>query len=150
MIYIASDHAGINFKSYIMEYFNKNAIKYVNLGTDSNESVDYPYYAAKVAKEVLSGVGNKGILICGTGIGVSIAVNKFAGIRAALCRDKLSAELSRQHNDANVLCIGERVTNKNDVIEIVNTFLHTDFLGGRHLNRVQQIIDIEKRNFNIK
>ena len=144
LIYIASDHAGFEFKKKIIEHFIKTKIEYTDLGTDSKDPVDYPYYAKKLSMELIKDKNNFGILICGTGIGMSIAANKIDGIRAALCKDEFCAKMSRMHNNANVLCLGERVTDENILINIVDTFLNTQFESGRHLKRINQISELEK------
>lgn len=138
MIYIGSDHGGFVLKKQIMDYFDKNGIKYQNLGTDSAESVDYPDYAHAVCNRVLRNPNNIGILICKTGVGMSIAANKIKGIRAALCKDTEVAALCRQHNNANVLCLGARDLDENDTIDIINAFLSAQFEGGRHQTRVDK------------
>lgn len=140
MIAIGCDHGGYELKSEIIRYFINNDIPYLDLGTNSNESTDYPKYAKLVCNAILVGVCDKGILICGTGIGISIAANRFKGIRAALCGDCFSAEATREHNDANVLALGARVTGAGLAIKIVETFLNTPFSEDeRHVNRIRQI-----------
>ena len=140
MIAIGCDHGGYELKSEIIRYFINNDIPYLDLGTNSNESTDYPKYAKLVCNAILAGVCDKGILICGTGIGISIAANRFKGIRAALCGDCFSAEATREHNDANVLALGARVTGAGLAIKIVETFLNTPFSEDeRHVNRFRQI-----------
>lgn len=140
MIAIGCDHGGYELKSEIIRYFINNDIPYLDLGTNSNESTDYPKYAKLVCNVILAGVCDKGILICGTGIGISIAANRFKGIRAALCGDCFSAEATREHNDANVLALGARVTGAGLAIKIVETFLNTPFSEDeRHVNRIRQI-----------
>lgn len=124
----------------VIAYLEKNGLEYKNFGCNSTEAVDYPIYAKKVAKAILSGECEKGILICGTGIGISIAANRFKGIRAALCSDCFSAEATRQHNDANILAMGGRVVGPGLAVKIVDTFLNTPFSGAeRHVNRVRAI-----------
>ncbi len=140
MIAIGCDHGGYELKSEIIRYFINNDIPYLDLGTNSNKSTDYPKYAKLVCNAILTGVCDKGILICGTGIGISIAANRFKGIRAALCGDCFSAEATREHNDANVLALGARVTGAGLAIKIVETFLNTPFSEDeRHVNRIRQI-----------
>lgn len=134
-LYIGSDHAGFNLKSAIVEKLKSQGLEVVDLGTDSLESCHYPDYAAAVAKEVAKGHG-KGILVCGSGIGVSMVANRFVNVRAALCRSVVEAQLSRQHNDANILCLGERLTEQSVAMEIVNAWMETEFEGGRHQNRI--------------
>lgn len=147
-IAIASDHGGFGLKKEIIKYFEENKIAYHDLGTDSKESVDYPDYALKVAKEVREEKCDRGIICCGTGIGVSIAANKVPGIRAALCGDVFSARASREHNDANVLTLGERVLGVGLALEIVETWLKNEFQGERHARRIAKIEAIEKMDWN--
>ncbi len=144
MIIIGSDHAGYKLKELIKNYLNEIGEKYVDVGTDSEESCDYPIFAEKAAKKVLSTENTKGILVCGSGIGVSIAANKIKGIRAALCMNSELAEMSRRHNDANILCLGARYIDFETAKKIIKIFLSTEFEGGRHERRVQEIKDIEQ------
>jgi ribose 5-phosphate isomerase B len=139
IIAIASDHAGPDYKKRLIEYLTEKGYTCLNMGTDTEESVDYPIYAHKVCEKVLSGEAALGILICGTGIGMSIAANKHAGIRAGLCADPESAALTRQHNNANVLCMGARILSFEKVVEITDAFLGAEFLGGRHQKRVDML-----------
>lgn len=139
IIAIASDHAGPDYKKRLIEYLTAKGYTCLNMGTDTEDSVDYPIYAHKVCEKVLSGEAALGILICGTGIGMSIAANKHAGIRAGLCADPESAALTRQHNNANVLCMGARVLSFEKVVEITDAFLGAEFLGGRHQRRVDML-----------
>lgn len=140
MIAIGCDHGGYDLKQEIIKYLDDNEIEYLDLGTFSKESTDYPIYAKMVCQSILGGKCDKGILICGTGIGISITANKFKGIRAALCGDCFSAQATREHNDANVLALGARVTGPGLAIKIVETFLSTPFSGDeRHINRIKQI-----------
>lgn len=136
-IIIGSDHAGFQLKKYIIENF-KNAL-FEDAGTYSEESVDYPDYAKKVCESIQSNKFQKGVLICGSGVGISISANKFHNIRAGLCHVPEIAKLSRQHNDANILCLGARFTDSSTAIECLNEFLRTEFEGGRHLRRVEKI-----------
>ena len=145
MIAIGSDHGGFELKKYIMQHLDEQGIAYKDYGTYSEESCDYPIYGEAVAKAVVSGEAEKGIIICGTGIGISIAANKVKGIRAALCGDCYSAEFTRRHNDANILAMGARVTGSGLAAKIVDTFLSTEFEGGRHARRVDLIREIEER-----
>ncbi len=145
MIAIGSDHAGYEMKEKIKKYLEENKILYKDFGTFSEESCDYPIFAEKVADSVASNESFRGILICGTGIGISIAANKVKGIRAALCYEPFFAEMSRKHNDANIVCIGGRTTDFKTVKAIVDAFLNTDFEGGRHEKRLKEIENIEKR-----
>lgn len=139
IIAIASDHAGPDYKKRLIEYLTEKGYTCLNMGTDTEESVDYPIYAHKVCEKVLSGEAALGILICGTGIGMSIAANKHAGIRAGLCADPESAALTRQHNNANVLCMGARILSFEKVVAITDAFLGAEFLGGRHQRRVDML-----------
>jgi ribose 5-phosphate isomerase B len=142
-ILIASDHAGFVMKSSVIEYLAKQgdslrgSYDFVDLGTDGLESVDYPDYARKLCEAITE--GNLGILICGSGVGMSIAANRFSHIRAALCTDSTTARLSRQHNDANVLCIGARIVGIEVALEMITAFIATPFEGGRHQRRVEKI-----------
>jgi ribose 5-phosphate isomerase B len=137
-IAIASDHGGFQLKEDIKSVLNSLGVEYQDFGTSGTDSVDYPDYAVMVAKEVQN--GNRGILCCGTGIGMSIVANKFKGVRAALCHDVYTAEMSRKHNDANILILGGRLEHTIDkVTEMVKTWLHTDYEGGRHQKRLEKI-----------
>ncbi|MEY3090689.1 MAG: hypothetical protein RL113_1005 [Pseudomonadota bacterium] len=137
--YIATDHAGYAIKDFVKSYVRSLGHEIIDLGPDSDERVDYPDFAKKCADAVLLDKGSFGILICGTGIGISIAANKVAGIRAALCHDTYTAKLTRQHNDANILCFGERVVGKGVIEDMIATFASTEFEGGRHAGRVEKI-----------
>ena len=142
MIALGCDHGGYELKQEIIAYLKKEGLEYKDYGCFSTESVDYPVYAKLVAKAVQSGECEKGILICGTGIGISITANKFKGIRAALCSDCFSAEATRLHNDANIVAMGARVVGPGLAVKIVDTFLHTPFSGDeRHKRRIAQIED---------
>lgn len=145
-IAIGSDHAGLNLKREIATLLTALGHETVECGTTQTTSVDYPDYAAKVAKAIQSGDCQKGLLVCGTGIGMSIAANKFHGIRAALCTCEWEAKLTRQHNDANVLCLGERVVGIGLGKAIAETFFTTEFEGGRHQNRLDKIALIEAKD----
>ena len=136
---IGSDHGGFRYKEQIIEYLKSRNIPYFDVGTHTPEACDYPIIARKVAELVISGQANRGILVCGTGIGMSIAANKVKGIRAALCGDTYSARVSRAHNNANVLCLGERVIGQNLALDIVDIWLKSGFEGGRHKRRVDLI-----------
>ena len=137
-IIIASDHAGFLMKEKVKFFLNKSKIKSLDLGTFSEERVDYPDYAKKLALSVKK-KSSFGILICGSGIGVSIAANRFKKIRAAVCYNQLSASLARKHNNANVLCLGARLISLKNAQKIVYTFISTKFEGGRHTNRVKKL-----------
>jgi len=138
-IAIGSDHGGFELKKKIVDYLKRNNFKFKDFGTFTNESCDYPVFAKEVALKVAKGDFNKGILICGTGIGVSIVANKVKGIRAALCFDTFCAEMSRAHNNANILCLGQRVIAEDLALEIVDVWLRSEFEGGRHEKRVEMI-----------
>ncbi len=139
LIAIACDHAGYLLKQTLKAELLTLGYEPKDLGCHSQESVDYPDYAAKVASFVQDNEGTKGILICGSGIGMSMAANRFSGIRAALCRSGLEAELARKHNDANVLCLGERITGTEMAKDILKRFLTTHFEAGRHRARVEKM-----------
>ena len=142
MIAIGSDHGGFELKKKLMEHLSKRGLEYKDFGTYSSASCDYPVYAKAVANAVASGECDRGIIICGTGIGVSITANKVRGIRAALCGDCFSAEATRQHNDANVLCMGARVVGEGLALKIADTFLDTPFSNDeRHKRRISMIED---------
>ena len=143
MLAIASDHGGFALKQEIMAHLRATGVEFEDLGTYSEESCDYPVYAEKLGKAVTAGDYEKGILICGTGIGISIAANKIHGVRAALCGDCYSAEMCRRHNDANVLALGGRVLGVELAKRIVDTFLTAPFEGGRHQRRVDLISALE-------
>ncbi len=144
-IVLAADHGGFELKEFIKEYLLVKNYEVVDEGTHEEVSVDYPEYAEKAAAKVLSKEADLGIIFCGTGIGISIAANKVNGIRAALCHDIFTAKMSRMHNNANILALGGRLLGKGIAIEIVETFLKTEYEGGRHQNRLDKITDIEKR-----
>lgn len=140
MIAIGSDHGGYALKQEIMRHLQERGIEYKDFGCYDREACDYPVYARLVAREVAEGRSERGILICGTGIGISIAANKVPGIRAALCTDCFCAEATRQHNDANILCLGGRVVGAGLAAKIVDTFLDTPFSGDeRHSRRIRLI-----------
>ncbi|MBE6682416.1 MAG: ribose 5-phosphate isomerase B [Ruminococcaceae bacterium] len=145
-IYIGCDHAALHMKNDIIGYLNDKGYDVEDLGPYTPESVDYPEYAEKVGKEVVSDKGSLGILICGTGIGMSLAANKVKGVRAAACSEVYSAKLTRQHNDANILCLGARVIGIETAKMMVDAFVETDFEGGRHKRRVDMIMALEDKN----
>lgn len=145
MIAIGSDHAGYTLKTEIIEQLKQKNLDILDVGCNG-ESCDYPDIAEEVAKNVANGTCEKGILICGTGIGMSIAANKVNGIRAALCSDYFSAKYTRLHNDANILCMGARTIGPGTASEIVDVFLSTEFEGGRHQRRIDKFKDIENNN----
>lgn len=144
MIVLGCDHGGLNLKAYIEKYLDENGIKYEDVGTYSSESCDYPDIAKAAAEKILSGEAEKGILICGTGIGMSIAANKIRGIRAAHVTDTYSAKMSKEHNNAHIICLGERITGLDLGLEIVKAYLSAEFQGGRHEKRVEKIMNLEK------
>lgn len=145
-IAIAADHGGFELKDSMVEYIKSLGNEVMDLGTNSADSVDYPDYAKKVCEEIQKGNSDLGILICGTGIGMSLAANKFEGIRAACVSDVYSAKMSRNHNNANVLCIGARVIGDEVAKLIIKTFLENEFEAGRHQRRVDKIMAFEKEN----
>ena len=138
-IFIASDHAGFGLKASLRAYLLDLGLDVQDLGVDCKESVDYPDFANVLCQQVLTCQGSKGILICGSGIGMSIAANRLCGIRAALCTDSLMAKLARAHNDSNVLCLGQRIIGEAVAFDIVEAFLNTPFENGRHQIRVQKL-----------
>lgn len=144
---IASDHGGFDLKEEIRAYLLSLGHEPLDFGTFNENSVDYPDYGIVVAEKISKGELEKGILICGTGIGMSILANKFRGIRAALANDLFSARFSREHTDANILVIGGRIVGKELAREIVRTWLETPFAGGRHQRRLEKIDVLEKKNF---
>ena len=143
-IAIGNDHGAVDMKNHVMDWLVKNGYEVVNFGTDSTESTDYPIYAERVARAVVSGECDRGVLICGTGIGISISANKIHGVRCALCSEPVSTALSRQHNDANIVAMGARTIGPVMAEEIVRTFLTTDFEGGRHAIRVGKIMQLDR------
>ena len=144
-IAVACDHGGLNLKNEVINYLKEHGYEYVNFGTDTDDSCDYPDLALPAAEAVASGKCEKGIIICSTGIGVSMVANKVPGVRCAHCHDSCCAEFTRRHNDANVLAMGEKVVGVGYALKIVETFLTTEFEGGRHQRRVDKITAIEKK-----
>lgn len=144
---IASDHGGFELKQKIVDFLKKRGDAVVDLGNHGSESVDYPDYAVKVAEMVSEGRADSGLLVCGTGIGMCIAANKFPRVRAAVVSDAYSAKMSKEHNNANILCIGGRVVDPEKAQEIVAAWRDTAFAGGRHQGRLDKIRDIEKKFF---
>ncbi len=140
---LASDHGGYELKEHIREHLEKKGIEYIDYGTNSEESVDYPDYGRKAGEAIMSGEVDRAIVVCGTGIGISLAANKVKGVRCALCGDSYSARMSREHNNANALALGGRVIGKDLALEIVDIWLRTEFAGGRHERRVNKISEIE-------
>lgn len=141
--YIATDHAGVDLKDYTVELLKQKGHEVVDLGPFNKDRVDYPDYAVKVAQSVLADSESQGILICGSGIGMSMAANRFHGIRAALCHDAYTAQVARGHNDANILCFGERIVGKGVAESIIDSWLASGFEGGRHAGRVEKIESIQ-------
>lgn len=138
-IVIGSDHGGFEYKEEIKKFLLEKGYKIIDVGTNSKASCDYPVFAKEAAQKIINGEADKGILICGTGIGMSITANKFKGIRAALCGDTFSARATRAHNNSNILCLGERVIGLGLAIDIVNIWLNTEYEGGRHQKRIDMI-----------
>ena len=144
MIALGCDHGGYALMRQVTKYLDEHSLPYKDFGTYSEDSCDYPAIAEPVARAVAAGEYEKGILICGTGIGMSIAANKIPGIRAALCTDTFSAEMTRRHNDANILVLGARVTGTGLALYILDTFLKKPFDGGRHARRVEMLSALDK------
>ena len=142
--FIGADHAGIEIKAFVKDLFEQRGLEVEDLGPYNKDRVDYPDFAAKVCKKVLENSGSMGILICGSGIGMSMAANKFDGIRAALCHNEYSARMARKHNDANVLCLGERVSGEGMIEAIIKAWDKAEFEEGRHTQRVEKINALSK------
>jgi ribose 5-phosphate isomerase B len=138
-IAIACDHGGFDLKNTLINELKSNGLKVLDLGCDSTDSVDYPDYAYKLAQAIKDGQAERGVVVCGSGIGISIAANRFPEIRCALVHDALGAKLSRQHNNANVIAFGDRTTGVATAIDALNIFLNTEFEGGRHARRVEKL-----------
>ena len=138
-IYISSDHAGFKLKEAIKDHLSKKNIKFQDLGPNNNDRVDYPDFAHKVARKVKTNKKNVGILVCGSGMGMSIAANRHKNIRAAQCFNLKSTKLSRLHNDANVITLGSRLLSKKNALNCISVFLNTKFEGGRHTKRIRKI-----------
>jgi ribose 5-phosphate isomerase B len=147
MIAIGCDHGGFELKEAIKNLLVERNIALEDLGTDNGNSVDYPDFGEKVARMVSSGDADKGVLVCGTGIGMSIVANKFPGVRAALVTDEFMAKMAKQHNNANILVLGGRVIDENEAREMVATWLDSQFEGGRHQCRLDKITELEKELF---
>lgn len=143
MIAIGCDHGGLNIKNAVAEYLKSKNVEFVDFGTYTADSVDYPEYAYKVAKAVSTGECERGIICCGTGIGVCMVANKVKGVRAATVTNEFCAEMTRRHNNANVLCMGGRVVDESVAVKLADIFLNTEFDGGRHTRRVEKIMEIE-------
>ena len=144
MLAIGCDHGGFELKNYIIKHMEERGIELKDFGTYDENSCDYPDIAEKVCHSITSGECDRGILVCGTGIGMSIAANKIKGIRAALCTDVYSAKMTKQHNNSNVICLGGRVTGREVAFMIVDTWYDETFLGGRHQNRIDKISGLER------
>ena len=144
-IAIACDHGAVTLKEHLMEHLRKEGYEVVNFGTDTTASCDYPDYAGPAARAVASGECDRGIVLCTTGIGMSIAANKVKGIRACCCSDTFSARMTRAHNDANILCMGGRVVGAGLALMMTDLFLNTEFEGGRHQTRIDKIAEIERK-----
>lgn len=144
-IAIGNDHVAVDLKNHLTKYLEDKGYTVVNYGTDTTDSCDYPIYGEKVGRAVASGECDLGILICGTGIGISLAANKVKGVRAAVCSEPYSARLTRQHNNANIIAFGARVVGQSMAEMIVDEFLNAEYQGGRHQRRVDMLTDIENR-----
>lgn len=140
---IGSDHGGYDLKEYLVSFLSEQGIDYVDYGTNSRDSVDYPNFAKRVAMGIIEKEVDYGIVICGTGIGISIAANKIKGIRCALCGDVYSARMSKEHNNANMLALGARVIGPDLAVEILSAWLKAEFQGGRHERRINKISEME-------
>jgi ribose 5-phosphate isomerase B len=149
MIAIGCDHVGYELKPQIIEHLKQKGFEVKDFGTNNSERCDYPVYGYKVAKAVAEGECERGILICGTGVGISLSANKVKGIRAVVCSDPYSAKLSREHNNTNILAFGARVVGLELAKMIVDCWLDAEFEGGRHQNRIDMISDIENNKFNV-
>lgn len=145
-IIIGCDHGGLELKNEIIKHLNAKNIETYDVGTYTTDSCNYPDYAKALCEKIQSGEFERGILVCGTGIGMSIAANKHNGIRAACCSDTFSARMTRMHNDSNVLCLGGRVVGVGLALDMVDLFVETEFEGGRHTLRVEMLAEIEKQN----
>lgn len=148
VIFVGSDHAAYHMKTFVVDFLKTSGFSVEDLGTHSEESVDYPHYGELVAKKTVQTPHAFGVVLCGTGIGISIAANKVPGARAALCTTSTHARLARQHNNANIVAIGARITGTEVVRDILQIFFETDFEGGRHEKRVAQFFDIERNESN--
>ncbi|RMF97140.1 MAG: ribose 5-phosphate isomerase B [Candidatus Schekmanbacteria bacterium] len=151
MLLIGADHGGFKLKERIKKYLSQKNIPFEDVGTNNEESCDYPDFAVSVAKRISEGKAEKGILICGTGIGMSITANKFPGVRATLCHNSFTAKMSREHNNSNILVLGERDIDEETALEITKIWLETPFAGDRHQRRLDKIKAIEEelyKNYN--
>ena len=144
-VVIGSDHAGFHLKETLKSWMQAEGYDVTDVGTHSDERVDYPAFGEQVARTVISGGADRGVAVCGSGQGICMAANKVHGVRAGVIRDTQDAEMTRRHNDANVACFGEKVTDADDAIDALRTFLTTDFDGGRHADRVEQLDEIDFR-----
>ena len=149
MIALGCDHGGLNIKNAVIKYLDDKGIEYKDFGCFTEESVDYPEYAFKVAQSVTSGESELGILCCGTGIGISMAANKVKGIRAAVVSNEFCAEMTRRHNNANILCMGGRVITEEEAVKYAHIFINTPFEGDRHNRRIDMITAIENGTYKI-
>lgn len=145
MIALGCDHGGFGLKQSVMKYLDEKGLAYKDYGTYTEESCDYPQYGEAVARAIVSGECDRGIIICGTGIGISIAANKVRGIRAAVCHNAFTAQMCREHNNAQIMSMGARVIDEKTALEMVEIFLNTEFAGGRHTTRVEKMMEIENR-----
>ena len=143
-IALGNDHAAVEMKFFVKKYLEEKGCEVLNLGTDTNDSVDYPDYGAAVGRAVTGGEADLGVAICGSGVGISIAANKIKGVRAVCCSEPYSARMSREHNNANVLCFGARVVGQELAKMIIDEFLSAKFQGGRHEKRVNKILALEE------
>lgn len=143
-IAIGNDHSAVEMKQQVQKYLEEKGYEVINFGTDSEESCDYPLYGEKVGRAVVNGEADLGVVICGTGVGISLAANKVKGVRAVVCSEPYSAKLSKQHNNTNVLAFGARVVGIELAKMILDSWLEAEFEGGRHERRVNMIMDIEK------
>ena len=144
MIALGADHGGVLIKDAIKKYLDSEKIAYKDFGTFDEESVDYAPIAAQVAHSIINGEAERGILCCGTGIGMSIAANKVKGIRASVCTNAFCAEMTRRHNNSNILCLGGRVIDEKQAVELAKIYIETEFEGGRHQRRIDEIAAIER------
>ena len=143
---IGNDHAAVELKNEIKAYLEEKGHEVINIGTDTHDSCNYPEYGEKAGRMVAAGEADGGVLICGTGVGISIAANKVKGVRAAVCSEPVTARLVKEHNNANIIAFGARIVGVELAKDIVKAYLNAEFLGGRHATRVAMLADIEKRN----
>ncbi len=148
-VVLGCDHGGLNIKNAIIDYLKENNFEYTDFGCYTEESVDYPVYAYKVADSVKDNADTLGILCCGTGIGISMAANKVKGIRAAVCTNEFMAEMTRRHNNSNIICMGGRIIDEATAVKLADIFLNTEFEGDRHTKRVDMITAIEEGTFTL-